>query len=289
MKAGEKMRQRLSAVLGLVLLSVSGCAGPPLPSLPPGATVETPAFETYVTEQNGYTRVRLDHSRPEDAAVLAAFGDADPSDPAGYRNLIALNEALYGGRMIIEVVAQVDTGDGSVQRLLRLTADQSPFRNEEAGRLVTASGTFFLRGHNFSWVSIDDGPLLSGADPRGLVNLVLNFDTETATLNLRTGVEAGSSVRTEIVAHDLPFNIRTGAYGGDVQIAVWDPDSPDILSVGGSLRGTLGGRPSFANDRHELSTSGLYVADGVDAVTGRPLRVSGVFMGVDPNALPDTP
>jgi len=286
------MLQRLFAVLGLLL--VSACGGgsvslPPPPPLPPGASVETPAFETDVIGHDGYARVRLDHSRAEDAAVLAAFDGGDPSDPAGYRNLIALNEALYGGRMIIEVVAQVDTDDGTVQRLLRLTADQSPFRNEEAGRLVTASGTFFLRGHNFSWVSIDDGPVLSGADPRGLVNLVLNFDTGTATLDLRTGVEAGSSVRTEIVAHNLPFNIRTGAYGGNVQIAVWDPDSPDVLLVDGSLRGSLGGRPSFADGRHDLSTSGLYMADGIDPATGRRLRVDGVFMGVDPNALPDTP
>lgn len=72
-------------------------------------------------------------------------------------------------------------------------------------------------------------------------------------------------------------------------IAVWDPDSPDILAVDGSLRGTVGGRPAYENDGHDLSTSGLYTADGTDTETGRRLSVRGVYMGVDPNALPSPP
>ena len=284
------MRQSLPPVLGLVLIAAcGGGGGTALPPLPDGVPVETPAFESYVTEHNGFSRVRLDRSTPGDAAILAAFEDADPADPAGYRNLVTLNEALYGGRMNVEVIAQVDDGTGPVQRLLRLTADQSPFLNEEAGQLVAATGTFYLRGHNFSWVSIDDGPILSGNDPRGLVNLALDFDNETATLDLRTGVDDLSQVRTEIIATGLPFNIRTGAYGGDVLITVWDPDSPDILSADGSLRGTVGGSPTYANDLHGLSTAGLYTTEGIDAETGRRLSVQGAFVGIDPNALPAAP
>lgn len=282
------MRHVFALMLGPVL--VAACmGGGTTPPLPDGRPVDTPAFETYVTQHNGFSRVRLDHTTPDDATVIAGFEDADPADPAGYRNLIALNEALYGGRMTIEVIARTDSDTGPVQRLLRLTADQSPFNNVQAGQLVAASGTFYLRGHNFTWVSIDDGPILSGSDQRGLVDLVLDFDTETASLNLRTGVGDGSEVRTEIIAVDLPFNIRTGAYGGDVLISVWDPDSADILTADGSLRGNLGGSPTYANNLHDLSSSGLYMAEGVDTATGRTLWVNGVFMGVDPNALPALP
>lgn len=283
------MRHALAALSYLFVLAACVGGGDGRPPLPDGVPVETPAFETYVTDHNGFSRVRLDQTTAEDAPVIAAFEDADPTDPAGYRNVIALNEAVYAGRMHVEVIAQVDGDTGPVQRLLRLTVDQSPFQNLEAGRLVAADGVFYLRGHNFSWVSIDDGPILSGNDPRGLVDLALDFGNETATIDLRTGVGDGSGVRTEIAAMQLPFNIRTGAYGGDVVISVWDPDSPDILSVDGSLRGTVGGRPAHANDLHDLSTSGLYTADGTDSETGRQLSVRGAYVGVDPNALPNLP
>lgn len=276
------------ALLLIALLAGCGGSGGPAETLPPGAEVNVPGFETYTTDHNGFARVRRDESRPEDAAILAGFDDDDPTDPVGYRNLIALNQALYGGRVSLEVLAQVtDTDSGEqVARLLRLTADTEPFRNEQDGRLATASGQFHLRGHNFTWVSIDDGPILSGEDDRGLVDLVLDFDTGRADLTLRTGVDGRSRVRSQVEARDLPFNIRTGAYGGGMQVTVWDPDGPDVLEITGVLRGNVGGTPTHQGGQHGLSTAGLYAAEGVDEATGRRLRLHGAFAGVDPNALP---
>lgn len=270
--------------LGLLM----GCGGGGgAPALPPGADVEVPGFETYTTDHNGFARIRRDESRPEDAPILAQFEDADPADPAGYRSLIALNEDLYGGRVVLEVLAQVDEGDGAqVTRLLRLTADTEPFLNERNNRTAAASGQFHLRGQNFAWVSIDDGPILSGEDDRGLVTMVLDFDTQTADLTLRTGVDGNSQVRTEVAAQGLPFNIRTGAYGGEMLVTVWDPAGSDVLEIGGVLRGSVGGSPTYQDGQHDLSTGGLYLAEGEDAATGRHLRIQGAFAGRDPNALP---
>ncbi|MEO8245242.1 MAG: viral aspartic protease, partial [bacterium] len=189
----------------LVLLSGCGSGGPPLPD---GADVVTPAFQSYARNDNGFNRVRRDDSTAADAAVLAQFEDADPADPAGYRNLIALSDAAYQGKVIIEVIGEVD-GSGStetVKRLLRLTADIKPFQNVKDGSLVTATGQYFLRGQNFVWVGLNGDPILSGSDGTGLVNLLLDFDKQTADINLRTGVTAGSQVRTEITATGLPFN-----------------------------------------------------------------------------------
>ena len=66
-------------------------------------------------------------------------------------------------------------------------------------------------------------------------------------------------------------------------IQVWDPDGPDILSVDGALRGNLGGTPDYSDGHNNLSTAGLYTAEGLDPVTLRRLQVDGVFVGVDPN------
>lgn len=281
---GAAHRAVLLAALGLLAACGGGGALPPLPA---GAEVDVPGFETYTTDHNGFARVRRDDSRPEDAPILAQFEDADPADPAGYRSLIALNDELYRGRVVLEVLAQVAEGDGApVTRLLRLTADTEPFRNEQNGRLAAASGQFHLRGQNFAWVTIDDGPVLSGQDQRGLTDMVLDFDSQTASLSLRTGVGPESQVRTEIQAQDLPFNIRTGAYGGEMLVTVWDPDGPDVLETGGVLRGSVGGSPTYAGGQHGLSTGGLYLAEGEDEATGRRLRIHGAFAGLDPNALP---
>ena len=270
------------------LAALCGCDGggslPPLPPLPAGAVVTTPAFQSYSRNDNGFGRVRRDDSVAADAAVLAQFEDANPADPAGYRQLIALSDAAYNGKVIIEVIGQV-AGSGStetVTRLLRLTADQTPLLNEKNGALVAATGQFFLRGQNFVWVSINGQPIKSGGDSGGLVNLMLDFGAQTADINLRTGVTATSQVRTEIAATGLPFNIRTGAYGGDVTIQVSDPASTAIYGIAGSLRGNVGGSPVYANSLHQLTTAGLYTASGTDGAA--QVSVDGVFVGKDPNA-----
>ena len=263
----------------LALLCGCGTSTP----LPTGVVVTTPAFESYTTNNNGYSRVRRDYTTPADASVIAQFEDANPADPAGYRNLIALSDATYHGAVTIEVLAQVQQNGGieTVTRLLRLTTDETPFLNVQNGALVAATGTYYLRGQNFVWVSIDGSPILSGQDSNGLVNLALNFDTQTADINLRTGVAANSAVRTEIIANGLPFNIRTGAYGGAITVQVSDPNSSAIFAIDGSLRGNIGGSPVYANGVHGMTTSGIYTATGT---VGKTIVADGVFFGTDPNA-----
>ncbi|GAB1377780.1 viral aspartic protease [Pararhodobacter aggregans] len=269
------------------LVLVSACSsGGGLPPLPDGRPITVAGYETYTTTHNGYSRVRRDYATPADASAIAAFEDSDPADPAGYRSMIDLQGTPYEGRMTVEVLAEIDTPSGSATRLVRLTSDQQPFSNVRDGALIAATGRFYLRGANYSWVTIDGGPMLQGSDAEGLVNMEIDFDAETVSLNLRTGVTADSQVRMEIEAEDVPLNIITGAYGDGVTIRVWDPNSPDILAVDGTLRGSLGGTPTYDNGMNELSTSGLYQADGTDTATGRQVTVDGAFVGVDPNAFP---
>ncbi len=269
------------------LALLAACGAVTAPVLPEGRDIEVTGFETYTTEHNGYSRVRRSYATDADSDALAAFEDADPSDPAGYRSLIDLTGTPYEGLMTVEVLAEVDGPDGPATRLVRLTVDQQPFNNVQDGQLIAATGQFYLRGGAAAWVTIDDGPLLEGSDENGLVNMVIDFDTESVSLNLRTGVDGDSQVRMEILAEDVPLNIRTGDYGDDVLIQVWDPDSTDVLNVDGSLRGSLGGSPTYTDGVNDLSTSGLFYADGFDSETGRRLRVDGLFYGVDPNALGD--
>lgn len=276
----------IAGMFGIILLAAcGGGGGSGVAPLPDGREVVTPAFQNYSRDDNGFNRVRLDRSTPADAAVIAQFEDKNPADPAGYRNLIALSDKNYAGKVAIEVLAQVDGSSGTekVTRLLRLTADQTPFENEKNGKLVAATGTYYLRGQNFVWAAIDGKPIRSGSDSSGLVDLVLNFDTQTANINLRTGVSGASEIRTEIAAKDLPFNIRSGAYGGAITVQVWDPDSSTIFAIDGSLRGNIGGTPTYTDGKHGLTTSGVYTA-GTAGVT--PVIIDGVFVGADPNALP---
>lgn len=269
----------------LALLAACSSGGPGTPP-PTGQPITVAGYETYTTAHNGYSRVRRDYTTPADAGAIAAFEDSDPADPAGYRSMIDLAGTPFDGLMNVEVLATVDTPTGPATRLVRLTTDQQPFNNLNNNQLIAATGQFYLRGANYSWVTIDGGPLLQGADSGGLVNMEIDFDAETVSLNLRTGVTADSQVRMEIEADDLPLNIVSGAYGDGVTIRVWDPNSPDILAVDGTLRGTLGGTPTYTGGVNNLSTSGLYQAEGTDTATGREVTVDGAFVGVDPNALP---
>ncbi len=276
-------------LLSLLILSACGGGssgsggGANLPDREPVQINDGP-FEAYRTDHNGFSRVRNDLSTRADAQVLAQFDDADPADPAGYKNLIAKNEKLYKGTMTIEVLAEVDPGKGArAKRLLRLTADQAPLQKIGAdGR--TPSGTYYFRGQSFAWVTIDDGPLLSGRQERGLESLALNFDTGKASIDLRTEVSANSQVEIGLKARNLPFDVASGAYGGKVKIKVNNPDVTEAYTVNGHLRGSVGGRPGYVDDRHGLTTSGLYTARGTSK--GKTVSVDGVYRGLDPNALP---
>lgn len=275
------------AVLSVIVLSACGGGGNTGGSqgLPEPVPVGNGPFQTYKTDHNKFSRVRMNYATAADAPVLAKFEDADPADPVGYRNLIARNEALYEGKMVIEVIAEVDAGKGDkAKRLLRLTADQAPFENVRNGRLIEASGKYHFRGQSLAWVTIDDGPLLSGRHDRGLESLVLDFDAGTASVDIRTEVSADSEVEIGLRAAGLPFDVVSGAYGGAVTINVDNPDVTETYSIDGHLRGNLGGRPGYRDNVHGLTTSGLYRAHASD--NGTVVTVDGVFMGVDPNVLP---
>lgn len=251
---------------------------------PSGRPVPSGPFESYTTQHNGFQRVRMDRSRAGDAATLAAFEDANPRDPAGYRNLIRLAERDYGGKVTIEVIAQVDAAGGAPTRLLRLTADQAAFENTRNGRPVTTGGRYFFKGQSFAWVTIDDGPLLSGRHSQGLENLVLDFDKGTADIDIRTEVSDRSQVEIGLRANGLPFDVVSGAFGGGATIRVRNPDVTETYRIPGHLRGNVGGSPTYSDGQHGMTASGLYTARGTDG--GRRVKVDGAFVGRDPNARP---
>lgn len=278
---------RIAALPGL-LACLAACSGggvevpvPPVIEVPVVNVPDDLTFETYVTDDTGFSRVRADLSQPGDDAVLGQFEDANPDSPAGYRSLIALDDAIYGGAVRIEVIAEVDESGATetTTRLLRLTVDQAPLE-----QVPGTTGRYFLRGENLAWVTIDDGPVLSGSDSRGLVNLVLDFETGSADINLRTGVAGASVVRTEIDVTGLPFDVSTGAFGGPITVSIFDPNSAAIYEIDGSLRGNAGGSPVYTDSVHGLTASGLYAATATDQ--GAQVSIEGAFAGVDPNVLP---
>jgi hypothetical protein len=275
------------AVVAALLLASAcgGGGGGGGAKLPEQAPVDGGPFESYRTDHNGFARVRMDRSTPKDAAILRQFEDANPADPAGYRNLLAQTEASYEGKMVVEAIAEVDTAKGGkAKRLLRLTADQNAFENVRNGKLVTTGGKYYFRGESFAWVTIDDGPLLSGHHRRGLENLELDFDTGTASIDIRTEVANGSEVEIALKARDLPFDIVSGAYGGAVTVNVRNPNADRVIAAGGNLRGNVGGRPVYTDNVHGMTTSGLYTAQG--SAGGTTVKVDGLYRGADPNAAP---
>lgn len=262
------------APAGLVLLA--GCGGGGGGGgggfVNPGTEIVTPGLESYTTQHNGYSRVRSSQSNgPADDAILAEFDDGNPASPAGYKSLIAEAEAAYTDTMTIEVIAEVD-GNGDPTRILRLTADQAPVTN-----IASASGKYYFRGKNYVWVSVDGGALESGYDENGLVDMVIDFDAQMASINLRTGVDAGSDVRSEMVATDMPFNVSSGAYGGPITLEVWAPGN-EILAADGMLRGNIGGDLSDVS-KENLTTSGVYIAES------DRIEASGIFYGQHPNKI----
>lgn len=263
--------------LGLALtatLGACGNGGDPFPP-PRGNEVDVAGFETYVTghnDRNRITRTMAD----ADAVVLRSF-DSIGVGPAGYKDLIAINNA----NMTVEVIAQVATGPTGekAERLLRLTVDHVPLENFKDGQLVAATGQYFFRGQSFAWVTIDGGPMLSGRHDQGLESMMVDFGAGTVSLDVRTEVAAGSEVEISFAARELPFNVVSGAYGGDITIAVNNPNVTATYAVDGTVRGSLGGKPVYTNDVHGLTTSGLFTARGTTA--DGDVTVEGVFIGAD--------
>lgn len=267
----------------LTLLAACGGGGSGSVDPPSGKPVARGPFQTYTTQHNGFVRVRMDRSRPQDADAIAAFEDNDPRDPTGYRHLVELAEKKYEGAITIEVLAQVD-GEDAPTRVVRLTADQAPFENLRGGKLITSGGRYFFRGQSFAWVTIDNGPILSGRHNQGLESMVLDFDKGTADINIRTEVSDRSQVEIGLRADGLPFDVVTGAFGGDTTIRVRNPDVTESFRIPGHLRGNVGGSPTYTEGVHGMTASGLYTARGRDG--GTRVTVDGAFAGHDPNARP---
>lgn len=269
------------SVFCAMAFALAGCGGGS--SIPEGKAVEVPGFDTYRTghnDRNRVTRTTSDPADSADTAVLAAFDSG--AGPAGYKDLIAVNDA----NMTVEVIAEVGAGPegDKANRILRLTVDQIPLENIKDGMLVAASGKYFFRGQSYAWVTIDGGPLLSGYHDQGLETMEVDFGAGTVSLDVRTEVSPASDVEIMFLAQDLPFNITTGAFGGAVTIAVRNPDITATYAVDGSLRGNVGGAPVYTDGAHGLTTSGLFTASG--ATSDGNVTVDGVFLGADPNAGP---
>ncbi|RRH78222.1 hypothetical protein [Falsigemmobacter faecalis] len=218
--------------------------------------------------------------------MLAAF-DSTGRGPEGYANLMKDLAGAYDPReMVLEVIAELNQDGTKAARLIRVTADQSLLENEKNGRLVAETGQFHFRGQALAWVTIDNGPLLSGHHPEGLVNMSVDFASQTANINLRTENSLTSEVEVKLEAENLPFNIRTGAFGGAVVMQVGTDTLGRSGDIPGHLRGNVGGTPVWTNSIHDLTTSGLFTGAGTtrfggDDKTPKDVRIDGMWFGRD--------
>lgn len=265
--------QRTIAALALVA-SVAGCSALTVRQAPGAAIVDTPGIATGTTQRGGFQRARIDRSEPADAAVLAAF-DATGTGPAGFVNLIALAERRYRETMAIEVIAELDAG-GGVTRILRLTADQAPFVNIRQDGSTIGRGSYFFRGGAEVYARVDGGALLRG---RGeLQNMVVDFDSATVTIDLRTPLDpgAGSAIETTLRASDLALNIRTGTFGGPVTLSTRSGTTGEIVTATGVLRGHIrGDEAGLSRLVENMTGSGLFTVGS----PGARLQADGVFWG----------
>lgn len=268
--------------LMFALLGLAACGGGSS-AVAPDRVITTPAFTTpaLVAGQNS---IRLDRSVAGDSAVLADFDNPAVADPTGYRKLITLSEAAYASKVNIEVIAAVSGPDGSVtNRLLRLTTRQ--------GELIPTTstakdpdGVYWFKGESFAWASVDGGPPISGYHATGLETLKIDFKQGLASIDLRTENSLTSGVEVTLVANDLPFNVTSGAFGGDITLQVRFRDDPTVAVANGSLRGNIGGEEKFVEDIHQMVAGGLYTATGT--ADGKSIRVDGAFVGAHEKALP---
>lgn len=273
-------RRLLASVVLLALAACGGGGGGGGAASPPpltGVDVVTPGVESYVTDHNGYARVRTTPgTQSGDAAVLAQI-DAGQG-PAGFRDVVDEVRARFSPDTIAEVIAQTDgTPNGPATRLLRLTMDQKPFENADRdGRPVT-QGQFFFRGtgQHVVWARVDGGALQRSVGD--LENLMVDFGTGTATIDLRTPFDpgAGNAIETSIRSTGLAFDRRSGAFGGPVTMT--SRVGADTLSADGVLRGNLTATPrGLSGLDKSMTASGLY------AVDGPRLEADGVFAGTQP-------
>ncbi|MGP3698972.1 viral aspartic protease [Rhodobacter sp. NSM] len=241
-----------------------------------GREVVTEGIEHYVTDHNGYSRVRIDHAATQaDRDALGQFDDSNPATPAGYRNLIERAENVYADSVFIEVIAQIDKdveGNEKVQKVLRLTADQAPFDNVDGAGNPIGSGKYYFRGNgNFRvYASVDGGEVQTGVGD--LEALAIDFDTGTAAIHLHTGINETSRIETEVLADSLTFNILTGTYGGAITQTA--RVGGETLTAQGHLRGSISGdEASLTRQNEQMTTSGVFTANGAR------LSSDGIFWG----------
>lgn len=254
-----------------------------------GATVPTDGYETYVTQHNGFTRVRRSETAPGDAAILRQFEDANPASPAGFRNLIDLRATPVNNRVHAEIIGGERTwrdGNGQTQsaleRILRLTADVEAFT---PAAVAAAGGEIVLSGSDYSIVRVNDGVTHSNQSDPGTLYLALNFDTETAAIRIlnRTvylhcgGCRPEDHRRIDLLGENLPFNVRTGAFGGEITGEVYELMvrlGSRTTEVSGTILGQVGGsRPD------DLVAGGVFEASGTGTAMGatQEVQVDGVF------------
>lgn len=263
------------------IMALAACSNSDMPPVDPpeGQNIVTPGIQSYTTNHNGYTRARINNSTgAADDRIIAQFEDGNPTNPAGYRNLIELTESRYRDNMQIEVIAQVTTvgGEEQVVRILRMTADQAPFDNIDRSGNTIASGEFFFRGRAEVYANVDGGPLQRGVGD--LENMVVNFDTESVFINLRTPFNpgGGSDIETEINVDGVPLNIVTGEFGGPVTMTTRSATTGEIITTNGVLRGNLNGdAENLSRQIEDMTTSGLFTI-GNDRSR---VQADGVFWG----------
>ncbi|MXN17987.1 viral aspartic protease [Pseudooceanicola sp. GBMRC 2024] len=265
---------------GILLLGLAACGGGGggggstgnAPS--EGTEIDTPGIESYVTDDTGYTRARITTGTgTDDATVLNAFDTGD--SPAGYKRLITLTEQKYLDNMNIEVIAQMSSeeDDATVVRILRLTADQGPFDNVDDNGDLIASGKYYFRGSAQVYASVDGGDLQVGVGD--LENLVVDFDSETVTIDLRTPYDPdnGSDIETELTA-EVPLNVLTGTFGGDVTLSSRSASTGETTTASGELRGNINGdEDGLSRLVENMTTSGIF------SVSGDSLDATGIFWG----------
>lgn len=255
----------------------------------PGATVPTDGYETYVTQHNGFTRVRRSETAPGDAAILRQFEDSNPASPVGFRNLIDLRTTPVNNRVQAEIIGEEQTwrdGNGQTQsaleRILRLTADVEAFT---PAAVVAAGGEIVLSGSDYSVVRVNDTVTHNNQSDPGTLYLALNFDTETAAIRIlnRTvylhcgGCRPEDHRRIDLLGENLPFNVRTGAFGGEINGEVYELMvrlGSRTTEVSGTILGQVGGsRPD------DLVAGGVFEASGTGTAMGatQEVQVDGVF------------
>ena len=254
-----------------------------------GAVVPTDGFETYVTRHNGFTRIRRSEAQAGDDAILRQFEDSNPASPAGFRNVIDLRSTPVANRVQAEAIGQERTWrDGSgqtqtaLQRVLRLTADVEGFT---PAAVVAAGGEIVLSGSDYSVVRINDAVNHNNQSAPGTLYLALNFDTETAAIRIlnRTvylhcgGCRPEDHRRIDLLGENLPFNVQTGAFGGEISGEVYELMvrlGSRTTEVSGTILGQVGGsRPD------DLVAGGVFEASGTMDYQGQQsdVQVDGVF------------